>query len=686
MTPLLLRPLLKLRPSPRSEDYVTHKRQFHLHNLVTEQRHPNTWNLSFVIKEDIAEGMRQLFSVDADIGRALRRWAEDPERLEQAAESVRRAVIERKRIFIYGCGATGRLAKQMESALWRPFWSSVKSGPLWRRLRPVLGEDIEARLIGEMTGGDRALISSLEGFEDLELMGRLQLEERGIRKGDVVFAITEGGETSSVLGALRAALRQYGEPTPDTIADARHRLYLIYNNPDAALRPFHRSRTMIENPGISRINLTTGPQAITGSTRMQAATIETFVVGAILESGIQAVLKDHLTQEELLGLGFNPECDLATRLWGFEGLRETLDRSLSTIARFTGRESDVYQKGGHVTYFAASALISVFIDCAERSPTFHLAPLDTVGEREPKCWLQVWTMGADYQEAWRNFLGRRYQGLDERFYRPRFMRNIGDPYLRSAALSSLSHAGNDQEKRYDFSFTAEKLRQRRPHKNDLGVLVCIDEEIQRLTEKHSPWYRFVELFKQAHADVALILAGEFQPRAISQLKSRWPWSGLTDVIIQLPLSRTGDPLNLNRHTVIKMLLNAHSTGVMARLGRVVGNTMTDVLPSNLKLIGRATHLILSHVNDTVRQKEWIRAYGDTAPLTYDLANAVLFEAMDFNAGRTGRVGEVALSIVRILETLRRRMYVSWEEAHSRAVTEGLENYLERNNPALRRKP
>jgi N-acetylmuramic acid 6-phosphate (MurNAc-6-P) etherase len=40
-----------------------------------------------------------------------------------------------------------------------------------------------------------------------------------------------------------------------------------------------------------------------------------------------------------------------------------------------------------------------------------------------------------------------------------------------------------------------------------------------------------------------------------------------------------------------MLLNAHSTAVMAGLGRLVGNTMTNVSPSNLKLIGRATNLI-----------------------------------------------------------------------------------------------
>ena len=45
-----------------------------------------------------------------------------------------------------------------------------------------------------MTGGDRALISSLEGLEDLMLVGRKQMEDHNIGEGDAVFCITEGKE------------------------------------------------------------------------------------------------------------------------------------------------------------------------------------------------------------------------------------------------------------------------------------------------------------------------------------------------------------------------------------------------------------------------------------------------------------------------------------------------------------
>jgi N-acetylmuramic acid 6-phosphate etherase len=135
---------------------------------------------------------------------------------------------------------------------------------------------------------------------------------------------------------------------------------------------------------------------------------------------------------------------------------------------------------------------------------------------------------------------------------------------------------------------------------------------------------------------------------------------------------------------LKMLLNAHSTGIMAALGRVIGNTMTNVSPSNLKLIGRATYLVMSHVNDTLRQPEWQRVRG-TEPLSFAETNAVLFDAMNcVRSHEMGQTAEVALSIIRILEALRRKAPVSWEEAREVLDTEGLAAYLARNNPALAR--
>jgi N-acetylmuramic acid 6-phosphate etherase len=66
------------------------------------------------------------------------------------------------------------------------------------------------KVIGELTGGDRALVNALEGFEDLQIIGELQLKENQVTEGDIVIAVTEGGETSSVIGTILSAWRQYG--------------------------------------------------------------------------------------------------------------------------------------------------------------------------------------------------------------------------------------------------------------------------------------------------------------------------------------------------------------------------------------------------------------------------------------------------------------------------------------------
>lgn len=675
--------LLRIESSPQSIDYVKNKKQFQLHTLLTEQRHPKTWNLSFTIKDSVEEGLKQILSVDDDVSKRFHQMVKDIFILDQAANAVGKAMVKNKKIFIYGCGSTGRLAKQMESALWRPFWRKVKKSKLWEKLKFSLPEDIEENLIGEMTGGDRALISALEGFEDLHLVGKLQLKDRGVEKGDVVFCITEGGETASVIGAIEAAAEQYGERTKDKIDDVRNHLYFMYNNPDDVLSPFNRSKSVIGNPAITKINLTTGPQAITGSTRMQATTSETFTMGVILEEGIFRTLKGFLSEEELAQLGFTQAVSIEERLLSFDDVRKSLMTSLEDMARFTVLESQTYRDKRLSTYFAKKALITVFIDCAERSPTFRLFPLDAVNEKERKCWLQVWTEGRDYKQAWQNFLGRDFRGLEEKFYKPHLQSQIDDVFLKEAALKSLSKAGNDQKKLYDFSLSKENITTRSPREGDLGVLVCVDEEVDELSDPSSSLYQFITLFKEKNAQLALVLVSDKKPQTVQNIISHLPIDQNRDVMINISLDHAGDPLNLKRQTLLKILLNTHSTGVMARMGRVVGNTMTNVNPSNLKLIGRATYLIMSHVNDTVLRDEWIKMNGKTEPITYAQANIVLFEAMDFVSKQGGQISEVELSIIRILEALRKKSYIGWEVALSVSETIGLEKYLEKHNPALR---
>ena len=685
--------LLGIEPSAESVDYVRTKTQFQLHTLLTEQRHQKTWPLGERVREDTLAGLKMLSSVDDDIRAKMDELAAAPEALEQAARAVEEAIVSGRKIYVYGCGATGRLAKQMESTFWRPFWRKVKADPtIWRRLKGKVPAGIEEALVGEMTGGDRALISSLEGFEDLQLIGRLQLKDRGIERGDVAICVTEGGETSSVIGTVLAALDEWRAAPAGGggAAESRKRLYFVYNNPDDRLMPFDRSRSVITEPGITKINLTTGPQAITGSTRMQATTIETYVVAAIVETAVERVLGRTLGGREMARLGFAAPArkgagtapGVAARLRGFGGVLDGARAALPALAALTDMEAAAYEAGKLSTYYAEKGLITVFIDSTERSPTFRLYPLDTVKEPKRRSWIQVWTKAGSAAAAWRAFLGRPFRGLAAEKYRGPFETEVEDPYLRRAALESLKKAGDDQAELYDFSLSRANRETRGPKKGDVCVLVALTREEAEFDRPSSGFAEVMRLAAEGGADAAVLLITDRTPKDFPKLEAsvrrRWMAKSGRLVVVPVHVRPTGDAFGIRQQMAAKMLLNAHSTAVMAKLGKVVGNTMTNVSPSNLKLIGRATFLIQSHVNDVLSRPAWVLANGARDPITYGEANAVLYDSIAYLKDRqaeTGQTAEVALSVVRILESLRQRRGLDHAGALGIVKSIGLSNYL-----------
>jgi len=684
---------LGIEPSAESVDYVQTKTQFQLHTLLTEQRHQKTWYLGERIREDTLAGLRMLAAVDEDILARMKELAAAPEAVEQAARAVEAAILGGRKVYVYGCGATGRLAKQMESAFWRPFWRRVKADRrIWKKAAERLpaGAAVEEGLVGEMTGADRALISSLEGFEDLQLIGRLQLRDRGIEKGDVVICVTEGGETSSVIGTVLGALEAWkAEPGYDP-EESRKSLYFVYNNPDDRLMPFDRSRSVLTEPGITKINLTTGPQSITGSTRMQATTIETYVVAAIVEAAVERVLGPVLSAREMAKLGFGGAAGarrgggtgVAAKLREFESVLGGVRAALTEMAALTDIEAQAYAAGRFSTYYAENGLITVFIDSTERSPTFRLFPLDTVQEPKRKCWIQVWTNAATQEEAWRAFLGRPFRGLAAEMYREPFETQVEDPYLRRAALESLKKAGDEQADLYDFSLSKANTAGRGPKKGDLCVLVALTPEESRFAAEGTAFARVLRLAAEGGADAGVIVvtdrpSKEF-PGIVERVRRRWAGASGRLVVVPVSVRAAGDAFGIRQQMAAKMLLNAHSTAVMAKLGKVIGNTMTNVSPSNLKLIGRATYLIQSHVNDVLGTPDWVKAYGAREPVSYGEANAVLYDAIEYLRDRqaeAGQTAEVAFSIIRILESLKQKRPISRAEALELVRTPGLSKYL-----------
>src|SRR5690606_24270529 len=84
-----------------------------------------------------------------------------------------------------------------------------------------------------------------------------------------------------------------------------------------------------------------------------------------------------------------------------------------------------------------------------------------------------------------------------------------------------------------------------------------------------------------------------------------------DMTLRLLLDKNEHPLI--KHTLVKMLLNIHSTLIMGRLGRYEGNLMTWVYPNNGKLIDRAARyvgILLERRGVTVSYDEVVRRLLD----------------------------------------------------------------------------
>jgi len=294
--------------------------QFQLGHLVTESFHPKTTHLSQLVKKDVSEAMKLLQEVDRD---ALGMMVEKSDLLWELALEIKDTLSKGHKIFMCGCGATGRLSLVLETLYRQKFVNTNQ-------------------VFSFMAGGDFALIKSVESFEDKTEYGERQLMELGFGPHDLLLASTEGGETPFVIGAAQKAAKV-----------SSRRPYFLYCNPDEVLMPILRSKEVLDNTSIKKINLTVGPMAISGSTRMQASTVLMLGIGV-------GLLYDHKDKK------------------AFEDFYQSFLKRLTLtpyekIAPFTALEAKLYKEEKYLNYVTDPFLaISILTDTTERSPTFSL--------------------------------------------------------------------------------------------------------------------------------------------------------------------------------------------------------------------------------------------------------------------------------------------------------------------------
>jgi len=357
---------MSIESAEKAENFLSISSQYKLGKLVTESSHPGTRDLSYLALHNLPEAVAKLKELDDSTIKVL---SEKLPEICYLKATISDTLKQGNNIYFCGCGATGRLSLTIET--------------LWRQVHR--GEKIENRVFSFMAGGDVALIRSIENFEDFPDYGARQLLEAGFKDGDLLIGTTEGGETPFVIGAVEKAAQV-----------STRKPFFLYCNPDDLLcEVAERSRRVIENTNIEKINLTVGPMAVTGSTRMQSSTILLAVAGI-------ALFYYNSSNETI-----ENEINAFLNFW--------VTADISFIGKFIVRETEYYENKEYLLYETDNELgITVITDTTERSPTFSLYPFENAREKERNLSLSYLYM-PEYkssEEAWEKLLWRSPRTLE----------------------------------------------------------------------------------------------------------------------------------------------------------------------------------------------------------------------------------------------------------------------------------
>ena len=529
----------------RARDFIDNEKQFHLGFLPTEQSNPITATLEDDFKRSTLAGVQCLQRGDRQMPITMRhvfagrRFAALVDSMI-ATLTTPFPVPHLPRIIFSGCGATGRLSILLES-MWRDFFH--------RRAAELTDEEraLADRSASIMTGGDFALIRSVEFFEDFAEGGRRQAAALDVGEGDTFVAITEGGETSSVLGSLKYA------------AEHGARCFLVFNNPADLLRKhLDRCREAIDNPNVTVIDLYCGSMSVAGSTRMQATSSEQLLCSCALEAALCHVLprfaKETATDYTL----------------AFENLLAGLEspEGRAGLVKAIEFEKSVYEKHGRITYLADKCMLDLFTDNTERSPTFMLPPLRSSRDRHlAQSWAFVKNPLHPTEECWSEMMRRHPRCLE---FTADDARSLGMPQ---------SFIDNPPLIKY----------------SDLITYMIGNE----------PAPERIDGYERAAAVVLTVgdRPADFMAAA-DKLASAWPERVMfhigrtqlatnhnpqTTIHVDFPIADS--PLEIWKHLAVKLAFNCLSTGTMASMGRIAGNWMSWVSISNKKLIDRGIRLI-----------------------------------------------------------------------------------------------
>ncbi|NHM33746.1 N-acetylmuramic acid 6-phosphate etherase [Neobacillus terrae] len=208
--------------------------------LTTEIRNENSMNMDRMSPGEI---LRIMNEEDLKVALAVQEVLPD---VEAAVQYVLHSFQNGGRLIYMGAGTSGRLG----------VLDAVECPPTF---------STDSKMVqGLIAGGERAFIKAVEGAEDSPELGEQDLKDIGLTSHDTVIGIAASGRTPYVIGALKYARRMGAR----TIA--------LSCNKNAA----------ISREADHSIEVITGPEVLTGSTRLKAATAHKMILNMISTSSM----------------------------------------------------------------------------------------------------------------------------------------------------------------------------------------------------------------------------------------------------------------------------------------------------------------------------------------------------------------------------------------------------------------
>ena len=245
-------------------------------------------------------------------------------------------------------------------------------------------------------------------------------------------------------------------------------------------------------------------------------------------------------------------------------------------------------------------------DTTERSPTYCTPPFRKFDDTTAtESWSFLFVPSQDTPTAWERIIKRQPKCVEWTEQEVRALVPEDKVARTCEIVRKISTA-----ELMRFKVGLDGLKHRPLGKGDSAVGIVSETEKASLLSPDGFHRRQLEAAQKAGAQIGVIYVGRKESfKEVSDFLAKWHPQC---VAVLAPVPNTGFLLDGITRAGLKMLLNALSTCTMVRLGRVMGNYMIWVVPSNLKLIDRSTRYI---------QK--------LTGLDYRAANRLLFEVIEY---------------------------------------------------------